>query len=788
MRKGYNNINPLLDKTKTDSQPTTKKPPTRHKRRSFQRNRAITNNIQKSLDESKFLLQRNFSVNQIRTKDSNESNNPKILLRRNSIKTNNQTINFHKNKAKVNIMKSQSEHNILLFPSKFAKSKATTQTNSLRNYKGNYNFNNRINRINQQKRSNKNNNYFKSQPQPQTQLQTTFGNGLVKKNTEKEKEKEQEKGAKTNFKQSNNYTANTTKETSNNQAFIEKSLWLAHVMKRNPDLLEMRERSLPLTHEPSFGKLVRTGITEMPDRLGGRILIELINEFLESKNFTESTQSLREESNFETQKNENSQERLTLFLKMVVKDVNKIWDLNFENCIERIVKASDQVKVDDRKTFLLEEEDDEEFQDINIWDEPEDNKGNILFNSKGDNKQENLKGATLNKLIEKLTGSETEYLDFIPIFLMTYQSFTSPGRFLSKLFQRFQIPSKIKSKFQDEKGFEQYKTVIRLRTVSLLKTWLENHFSDFNEGLLSEVDRFIQTELRGSLRKLFTEKLLKQINSRIPMNTFQKITPSEPPPEPKVPKNIFSKNLKLFDIDEIEIARQITLIDFEIFSQIKPAELLNCAWSKDKLKHRAKNVLHFILRFNQLSNWFSKLILDHEKVKVRAKVLTKVINIAERLYQLNNFNSLYSVLSCIESSSIYRLNFTLEEISTKHIENYQSMKQFMSNEGSFKIYRENLKKCDLPCIPYLGIYCSDLVFIEDGNPDWLDGKLINLSKRRFVYQVISRIQRFQHTSYNFHPVHQIAQLLKNFPQTDPKIMYSLSLLREPRGAKKNEIK
>lgn len=40
------------------------------------------------------------------------------------------------------------------------------------------------------------------------------------------------------------------------------------------------------------------------------------------------------------------------------------------------------------------------------------------------------------------------------------------------------------------------------------------------------------------------------------------------PPEPKVPRIIFSPALTLAHIDEVEIARQLCLIDFDIFSQI----------------------------------------------------------------------------------------------------------------------------------------------------------------------------------------------------------------------------
>jgi hypothetical protein len=40
------------------------------------------------------------------------------------------------------------------------------------------------------------------------------------------------------------------------------------------------------------------------------------------------------------------------------------------------------------------------------------------------------------------------------------------------------------------------------------------------------------------------------------------------PPEPKVPKQIFSTGLNLNQVEEIEVARQLTLIEFNIFNQI----------------------------------------------------------------------------------------------------------------------------------------------------------------------------------------------------------------------------
>jgi hypothetical protein len=85
--------------------------------------------------------------------------------------------------------------------------------------------------------------------------------------------------------------------------------------------------------------------------------------------------------------------------------------------------------------------------------------------------------------------------------------------------------------------------------------------------------------------------------------------------------------LKHFEVESI--ANQLTTIDSSLYSMIKPAELLNQAWNKPELRHRAGNVLLMIDRFNQVSSWAAQCILLQEKIADRVENYQLLLSIAE---------------------------------------------------------------------------------------------------------------------------------------------------------------
>ena len=86
-----------------------------------------------------------------------------------------------------------------------------------------------------------------------------------------------------------------------------------------------------------------------------------------------------------------------------------------------------------------------------------------------------------------------------------------------------------------------------------------------------------------------------------------------------------------------------------------------------------------------------------------------------------------------------------------------------------------------------GVYCSDLTFMDDGNPDLINSGLINFYKRTLMFKIIKQIEIFQQVPYNLKAVSKIQEWIYSFEPYDDEKLYDISLEIEPRNAKKNEI-
>ena len=164
-----------------------------------------------------------------------------------------------------------------------------------------------------------------------------------------------------------------------------------------------------------------------------------------------------------------------------------------------------------------------------------------------------------------------------------------------------------------------------------------------------------------------------------------------------------------------------------------------------------------------LSNWVASVILAEASRSRRVQIVTSFIRVASKCRKLNNFNSLAWILSALEHEPINRLRKTWEKVPAKKKARLANLRLLMSAERGFKLYRGALASCHPPVLPYLVIYLRDLTLIEEGNPDFIDGGLINFAKRAKLAEIIEEIRMYQQRGYNLQRVDEIGKFIMHPP-------------------------
>ncbi|CAG8661761.1 16732_t:CDS:2, partial [Funneliformis mosseae] len=404
----------------------------------------------------------------------------------------------------------------------------------------------------------------------------------------------------------------------------------------------------------------------------------------------------------------------------------------------------------------------------------------MIFNMEG-----YVKGGTLNALVERLTMHDILDSNFIATFLLTYRSFCTTDEFFDKLVKRFMIKSPDNlTPYELEIWQEKKQTPIRIRVFNIMKTWLEYYYIDGEDyHCLERMSEFAKTTMNEKM-SFAAKGLMKLIEKRKCKDAKFKelvITNSDRPPASILPKNI--KKLKFSELDPLEIARQLTIIESKLYNKILPVECLNKAWSKDEGDDAAVNIKAMIVNSNQITGWVAESVLNQSEIKKRCLCIKQFVAVADKCKTLNNFNSLTAIISGLNSAPIHRLKRTWELVNAKTIQTLDSLNKIMNSTKNFAEYRELLHSANPPCVPFLGVYLTDLTFIEDGNPNNLKkSRLINFSKRMKTAEVIREIQQYQSAPYNLNPVQEIQTFIQCHLQDSRDVadLYELSLSMEPR--------
>lgn len=234
-------------------------------------------------------------------------------------------------------------------------------------------------------------------------------------------------------------------------------------------------------------------------------------------------------------------------------------------------------------------------------------------------------------------------------------------------------------------------------------------------------------------------------------------------------------------LSALEIAEIMTYLDHKIFVSIRSDEFLGQAWMKPEKATKAPNILLMTRRFNDVSRLVVSEILRTPEMSKRVAVIEKWAAVADICRCLHNFNGVLQICAAFMNSSVFRLKKTWERVSKTNKQTLDKLQALVSADGRFRNMRDALHKCDPPCIPYLGMYLTDLSFIEEGTPNFTEEGLLNFSKMRMIAHVIREIRHFQQTPYKIDLNPKAVNYLLDTSQMLPdEKLYQLSLCLEPR--------
>ncbi|MEE6475149.1 hypothetical protein FKM82_010641 [Ascaphus truei] len=197
---------------------------------------------------------------------------------------------------------------------------------------------------------------------------------------------------------------------------------------------------------------------------------------------------------------------------------------------------------------------------------------------------------------------------------------------------------------------------LRLKTCHFMRYWILEFPAEFNLdlGLIRVTEEF--RELASQLG--YEEHIhLIDISSIPSYDWMRRVTQRK-----KTSKK--GKVCLLFDhLEPIELAEHLTFLEYKAFRRISFTDYQS--YVIHGYLENNPTLERSIALFNGVSKWVQLMVLSKPTPQQRAEVITKYINVSQKLLDLQNFNTLMAVVGGLSHSSISRLKDTHSHLSAE---------------------------------------------------------------------------------------------------------------------------
>ncbi|AGF85545.1 hypothetical protein QJ854_gp237 [Moumouvirus goulette] len=242
-------------------------------------------------------------------------------------------------------------------------------------------------------------------------------------------------------------------------------------------------------------------------------------------------------------------------------------------------------------------------------------------------------------------------------------------------------------------------------------------------------------------------------------------------------KNYFS----IMEIETNDFVNSINKHYIELYRKINAHNLLNKILENENTSEYLEEIIDLFTKLSQLVA-IEILLKQENNVSKIVKVVNKFIDIADKLYETNNFQAFFAIIAGLNNHAIQRIKFIWKP-NKNRTTNFLNYEKIITHYNGYNYYR-SLIKTKTKYIPYLGLILSDIDHILQAGIINKESCTINTINYNILAKIINNfesiiplpgsIKKNYNVFRNEMCDYSIISFLKNITLLDDDKIYDLS--------------